>query len=216
MPVNGQGGCRKVGRGTPPKCDTPSQLAAPKDSERQERQKEPKATRGARYPWLDPYNDIWKARYGGDMKHGRDAAAISQLEKAHGRPEVLRRWALYIAAEPDGRYTVASTFASTWDQWGRPRPTLNGGKVVAADDAGEILTEIRGLVQTSQPPGQSVQRFIRKVDVERLGAAVLEAYERSGGSDRVIAAVGDKYGLLLRDFTRELAASRRKVTTHAG
>lgn len=87
----------------------------------------------------------------------------------------------------------------------------NGSRQVASDPRGRaalVLQEIRDLVQSHQPPGQPVSRFIRRADVERLGTDVLAAYDAIGGAERVLGAVGEQVSFLARDFAAALAAAK--------
>lgn len=70
-----------------------------------------------------------------------------------------------------------------------------------------VLNKIRSLIKRSQQPGQAERRFIRRADVEKMGADVLEAYDAIGGADRIINSTGEQFGFVIRDFTNALEAA---------
>lgn len=99
-----------------------------------------------------------------------------------------------------------------------PKNTANGRRDPVGTNGGVngraalVLNEIRELVESHQQPGQAMTRFIRRADVERLGADVLAAYDAIGGAERVIGATGEQVSFLTRDFAAALAAAERQPT----
>ncbi|MDX2165695.1 MAG: replication protein [Deltaproteobacteria bacterium] len=70
--------------------------------------------------WLTPFEDAWRAQYGGPMERGRHLKGLAAARRELGDAEALRRWRIYLAAE-DGKFARGGTFASTLAQWTHPR-----------------------------------------------------------------------------------------------
>lgn len=84
--------------------------------------------------------------------------------------------------------------------------TRGGGR--RADDAGEVLAELRSRVEEIRVPGQGVQRVLRRERLEELGPAVVKAVEAVGGVRVLIDVAPDRMWFLIRDFGAALARAR--------
>lgn len=92
------------------------------------------------------------------------------------------------------------------------RPTRKPARPEGRQDAGRaalVFGQIKGLIRESRQPGQSVNRFIPRREIEALGDDVVAAYDAIGGAERVLGASGDQLGFVIRDFTNALEASHR-------
>jgi hypothetical protein len=96
-----------------------------------------------------------------------------------------------------------------------PAPPLarGGGKAKRSRTGGQatlLLGEIKSLVTRANIAGQGVREFIPHERVEALGPAVVEAYDAIGGAERVLAATGDDWGYVVRDFASAYQAARQR------
>lgn len=104
----------------------------------------------------------------------------------------------------------ALPFLEEWTpptQRGAPQQPRDNG----TGEAAELLDQIRALAQTSDPiPGRGQSRYIvaRHVE-EKFPEPVVRAYRAIGGSSRLLDTPGDKWGMVIRDFTAALAQARR-------
>lgn len=114
----------------------------------------------------------------------RDDAALTNPV---GSPKGFRA---FVASAVRERH--ATTHASA------PKSVPGAGRAVM------ILSQIRGMVKTSQQPGQRAISYIPKADVQALGVDVFRAYEGIGGAERIISTNGENMSFLLRDFTAAL------------
>lgn len=83
----------------------------------------------------------------------------------------------------------------------RRAPADTGG------DAALVLTQIKALAESFDTPGSGRKQIIRRAKVAALGPDVLRAYEAVGGSERILTAKPEHWGLLTRDFAAALSAA---------
>jgi hypothetical protein len=123
--------------------------------------------------------------------------ALMTEPRASWKPSVLKAWVRRVRSDAE-REKARPLRAGE----GRGESTAGGGADVP--NAGAVFAHIRQLVQTTDPvPGQPRRRFIRRTDVEALGARVVRAYDEIGGADR-FTDPDEKVGFVLRDFTKAL------------
>lgn len=80
-----------------------------------------------------------------------------------------------------------------------------------ADDAGDILAELRRRIESVNVPGHGINRVLPIAKVEELGAEVVRAVETVGGVRAIIDTPAEKYSFLTRDFGIALARARESA-----
>ena len=110
----------------------PRRNATEKKREREEQNRgdeNPSPRKAAADTWVTPFADAWRSRFGGDLLIGKAVRPLAGLGATDpdARPEVLRRWGIYLAATTDGVYASAQKFAETYGQWEQPPPPKPNG-----------------------------------------------------------------------------------------
>jgi hypothetical protein len=153
------------------------------------------AGRTGRSTWLSPFADAWRSRYGGEMSAGKAVKALARLVELHGADEVLRRWAIYLAATA-AEYANAPKFAETWGRWAaavvRELPATNGAKADPVADAAWQAT------LALLPKWQ--RREIDAPAFAALPSGIKAGLSRIGGFQKIAATPDDKRVWLRNDF----------------
>lgn len=77
-----------------------------------------------------------------------------------------------------------------------------------ADDAGDLLAELRSRIVTQPVPGQGVVRSLPRAKVEEMGPEVVRAVDAVGGVQAILNTPPEKLSFLTRDFGAALARAR--------
>lgn len=140
------------------------------------------------------------------------ASMLSGNDPATPQPTLPAFEQALIDFAANGERWNAAYFRTYLKRAAKPSPDIGAPQNGAArrattGRAALLMGEIRELIQSHQPPGQAITRFIRRADVERLGTDVLAAYDAIGGAERVIGATGEQVSFLVRDFATALKAA---------